>query len=184
MIESDFPNTISLDGVHEFWNRAFLTYHDHPAEIVPPFWKPCFEGKQTQTNPWCHFAPKVAPLFRFAPEPETAATPASAADSQPPLAQLVAQPTPGITVPRAKYTPDPEYSEEARTEQIQGLVIINLIVDKTGNPTNIRIVSPLGYGLDEKALNSIKKWRFEPGRKDGQPVATYATVEVAFHLSR
>ena len=62
------------------------------------------------------------------------------------------------------------------------MVIIGLVVDKVGEPTDVKIISPVGYGLDEKAIESVKTWKFEPARRGAEPVAVYATVEVAFHL--
>jgi periplasmic protein TonB len=88
----------------------------------------------------------------------------------------------GISAPRPVATPDPEYTEEARRAKIQGTCILWLIVDADGHPRDIRVVRGLGYGLDAKALESVKQWRFEPARKDGQPVNVQVSVEVGFHL--
>ena len=71
---------------------------------------------------------------------------------------------------------------EARKAGVEGMVIIGLVVDKVGEPTDVKIISPVGYGLDEKAIESVKTWKFEPARRGAEPVAVYATVEVAFHL--
>jgi protein TonB len=57
-----------------------------------------------------------------------------------------------------------------------------LIVDEEGVPKNIQISSPLGAGLDARAVQAVKTWIFEPAQKDGQPVAVKIAVEVAFHL--
>lgn len=88
----------------------------------------------------------------------------------------------GISAPRPLDTPDPEYTEEARRAKIQGTCILWLIVDAEGHPRDIRVVHGLGYGLDAKALESVKQWRFEPARKDGQPVNVQVSVEVGFRL--
>jgi TonB family protein len=55
-------------------------------------------------------------------------------------------------------------------------------VDKDGKPKNIRISRPLGYGLDEKAVQAVSTWRFKPAEKDGIPVNVEIAVEVNFHL--
>ena len=55
-------------------------------------------------------------------------------------------------------------------------------MNEKGAPTDIRVVKKLGLGLDEKAIESVTKWRFKPGMKDGKPVAVQATIEVAFRL--
>lgn len=90
---------------------------------------------------------------------------------------------PGVKPPIVSYKVDPEYSPEARDAYIQGTVVIELIVDDRGRPTNISVLSPLGYGLDERALETIEKWRFIPGSKDGKPVKVLATVEVNFRFT-
>ena len=88
----------------------------------------------------------------------------------------------GVTGPKAIYQPEPEYSEEARKAKYQGTVVLSIVVGADGVPRDIKVARSLGLGLDEKAIETVKTWKFEPGTKDGKPVATYATIEVAFHL--
>jgi TonB family protein len=88
----------------------------------------------------------------------------------------------GVTPPRAIFSPDPEFSEEARKAKYQGTCTLMIIVATDGRPTNIRVVNSLGMGLDEKAIETVKTWRFEPGLKDGHPVNVEMAVEVDFHL--
>jgi protein TonB len=88
----------------------------------------------------------------------------------------------GVTAPRALYQPDPEYSEEARKAKFQGTVILWVIVGPDGRVHDMRVYRSLGMGLDEKALEAVKLWRFEPSRKDGQPVPVQINVEVNFRL--
>jgi periplasmic protein TonB len=80
------------------------------------------------------------------------------------------------------YRVEPEYSEEARKAKFQGTVVIALVVDEKGNPRDMRVVRPLGLGLDQKAIEAVEKWRFRPGMKDGKPVPVQATIEVNFRL--
>ena len=88
----------------------------------------------------------------------------------------------GVTAPRAIYQPEPEYSDEARKAKFQGSVLLWLVVGPDGRPRDVKIVRSVGMGLDEKALETVRTWRFEPGRKDGIPVAVQVHVEVIFHL--
>jgi periplasmic protein TonB len=88
----------------------------------------------------------------------------------------------GMTAPRVIYQTDPEFSEEARKAKYQGNCLLGLVVDANGHPTKIRVLSALGMGLDEKAIESVKNWKFEPGKKDGRDVAVEIAVEVDFHL--
>jgi TonB family protein len=88
----------------------------------------------------------------------------------------------GISAPQAISTPDPEYTEEARNAKTQGTCILWLIVDDHGNPRDIRVVRGLGMGLDAKAIEAVKQWRFQPAEKDGHPVNVQISVEVGFKL--
>jgi len=88
----------------------------------------------------------------------------------------------GVSAPRAIYDPDPEYSDEARRAKYQGTVVLSLIVDPAGHARNVRIARSLGMGLDEKAMEAVRRWQFAPGMKDGHAVAVQVTVEVNFRL--
>ena len=88
----------------------------------------------------------------------------------------------GVSAPRLIYGPDPEFSEEARKAKYQGTVVLWVVVGQDGRPHDLRIQRSLGMGLDEKALEAIRQWRFEPGRKGGVPVVVLINVEVNFRL--
>ncbi len=88
----------------------------------------------------------------------------------------------GVSPPRVIYQPEPEFSEEARKAKFQGICTLSLVVGSDGRPSNIRVQSSLGMGLDEKAIEAVKNWKFEPAMKDGHPVAVAIAVEVDFHL--
>jgi protein TonB len=88
----------------------------------------------------------------------------------------------GISAPQALSTPDPEYTEQARNAKTQGTCVLWLIVDDQGHPRDIRIVRGLGFGLDAKAIEAVKQWKFEPAMKDGHPVNVQISVEVGFRL--
>jgi protein TonB len=88
----------------------------------------------------------------------------------------------GVTPPRALNQPEAEFSEEARKARYQGTCLVGMVVGTDGIPRNVRVLSSLGMGLDEKAIEVAKKYRFEPATKDGHPVAVEIAVEVDFHL--
>jgi TonB family protein len=88
----------------------------------------------------------------------------------------------GVSPPRQIFSPEPEFSEEARKAKFQGTCTLALIVELDGRPSNIHVVSTLGMGLDEKAIEAVKNWKFEPAMKDGHPVRVPIEVEVDFHL--
>jgi protein TonB len=88
----------------------------------------------------------------------------------------------GVSAPKVIYEPDPEYSEEARKAKYQGVCVVQLVVGTDGRPHDIKVQRSLGLGLDEKAIEAVNLWKFEPGMKDGNPVATIINVEVQFRL--
>jgi protein TonB len=88
----------------------------------------------------------------------------------------------GVSAPRPIYQPEPEFSEEARKAKYQGVVGLNVVVGPDGRIHNAQVVHSLGMGLDEKALEGVKLWKFDPARKDGRPVAVAVYIEVDFHL--
>jgi len=88
----------------------------------------------------------------------------------------------GVSAPKIIYQPDPEYSEEARKAKYQGTCVLWLVVGPDGRPRDIRVQRTLGLGLDEKAIEAVRTWRFEPALKDGKPVAVQINVEVSFRL--
>jgi periplasmic protein TonB len=94
----------------------------------------------------------------------------------------VFRPGMGASQPRPLYTPEPEFSEEARKAKYQGTCVVGFIVDTSGRPTHLHILTSLGMGLDEKALEKVATWRFEPAQKDGHPVPFEMAAEVDFHL--
>jgi len=88
----------------------------------------------------------------------------------------------GISAPTAISSPDPDYTEEARRAKKQGTCVLWLIVDSAGHPRDIKVIRGLGFGLDAKALEAVKQWKFQPALKDGRPVDVQISVEVEFHL--
>ncbi len=88
----------------------------------------------------------------------------------------------GVSAPRALYSPDPDYSEEARKAKYQGTVVLWVVVSPDGRPRDVKVQRSLGMGLDQKAIEAVRNWRFDPARKDGHPVAVQINVEVNFRL--
>jgi protein TonB len=88
-----------------------------------------------------------------------------------------------ISAPIPLNNVEAEFSDEARRAKYQGVVLVSVIVDAQGNPQDPRVVRALGMGLDEKALEAVRKYRFKPAMRDGRtPVAVMVNVEVNFHL--
>jgi periplasmic protein TonB len=88
----------------------------------------------------------------------------------------------GVSMPRAIYAPEPEFSEEARIKKFQGEVTLLVTIGIDGRARNLTVVRSLGMGLDQKAMDAVRTWRFDPARKDGRPVAVQMNIIVNFHL--
>jgi periplasmic protein TonB len=88
----------------------------------------------------------------------------------------------GVSAPQVIRSVQPEFTDDARRSNYQGNVSVQLIVDSEGNPQNVRLVSHLGMGLDEKAVEAVKQYRFRPAMYQGHPVSVQILIDVDFHL--
>jgi TonB family protein len=88
----------------------------------------------------------------------------------------------GVSAPVLIYDPDPEFSDEARRAKYQGVCVVGLIVDAQGNPQNVHVVRPLGMGLDEKAVEAVRQYKFKPAMLKGRPVPVEINIEVNFRI--
>jgi protein TonB len=88
----------------------------------------------------------------------------------------------GVSAPVPLYTPDAEFSEEARKQKVAGNVLVYLEVNAEGRPQNIRVLRGIGLGLDEKAIEAVKQYRFKPAMENGKPVTVAMHVEVNFQI--
>jgi TonB family protein len=86
----------------------------------------------------------------------------------------------GVTAPTLTWAPDPRYTNQARKAHYQGICVVDLIVGIDGRPRSVRVVRPLGMGLDENAVKAVKEYRFKPGMLDGKPVPVEINIEVNF----
>jgi len=134
-------------------DTVFLSSNDAVVDLVPAFWKPFLSRKNLKPS---------------APEPPKRGSENKAGGK--------------ATTPHALSQPDPEYSELARQAGYSGTVMLRLVVTPEGHVRDLSIETPLGLGLDEKAVAAVSGWVFEPARKDGVPVAAQIWVEVDFHL--
>jgi len=88
----------------------------------------------------------------------------------------------GVSAPKPLFTPDPAYANAARASKVRGTVVLWMVVDAEGIPRKIRLVSPLGFGLDEMAVHAVERWRFKPAERDGVPVAVQMNVQASFRM--
>jgi len=100
--------------------------------------------------------------------------------------QEVSKPGQGVTLPKPIHEEKPQYTKAAMAAGIQGSVLLNVVVQKDGTVGQVDIAQSLDkvYGLDESAIKAARGWRFEPGTKDGTPVAVLVTIELTFTLRK
>jgi len=156
-VEIDIALVGDNPGVQEIsagLTTVFVKPTESQADIVPDFWRDYFDKAEgTPTRP----PQSTDAIYRVEPGK--------------------------VLPPRATYAPEPEFSEYAMPVKFQGTVTCGVVVDVLGRPTEIRIISPIGLGLDEKAVEAISKWKFEPAKKSGKPVSVAIAIEVDFHLN-
>jgi protein TonB len=88
----------------------------------------------------------------------------------------------GVSAPVALYTPEPEFSEEARKAKVAGIVLVSLIVDNQGKPQSVHVIRGIGMGLDEKAVEAVRQYKFKPAMENGHPVPVQMDVQVDFQI--
>lgn len=98
------------------------------------------------------------------------------------VAEPVYRTAKGLSIPRPTYQLEPEYSDKARKRKIEGIVMLSAVVTSTGEVADIHVTQGLGYGLDEKAVQALSRWKFQPAMKDGKPVSVEIEIEQNFHL--
>jgi protein TonB len=82
--------------------------------------------------------------------------------------------------------PKPSYTSEAMKARIQGVVLIEAVVEADGTVGNVKVIRSLDpeFGLDQEAIKTAKRWRFEPGTRLGVPVPVIVTIELTFTLGK
>ena len=88
----------------------------------------------------------------------------------------------GIAAPSIASKMDPEYTPEAKDAKVEGTVLVQVVVGTDGLGHDINVIKGIGGGLDEKAVEAVQKWHFNPGMKEGQPVPVRASIEINFRL--
>jgi TonB family protein len=173
--------TLSAATIAAVTSKIFLGEDDSLADLVPAYWRGCVRGGLMGRDAQCRFSPELLSIPGVLPlggsRPEAPATVQNA--KIPGRAFHVGN---GVSPPKPTYSPEPEFSEAARGIKFQGTVTLGLIVDSNGATANILILSPLGAGLDAKAVHAVEGWKFKPAEKDGQPVSVEIAVEVNFRL--
>lgn len=87
-----------------------------------------------------------------------------------------------MSAPKLIYFPKPAYTEKGRRAKYQGVCVIATIVDTKGRPQRVHVVRHLGMGLDEKAIEAVRQYKFTPAMKGGKPVDVEVRIEVNFRI--
>lgn len=87
-----------------------------------------------------------------------------------------------VISPSCLHCSNPQYSREAREAGREGTVVLRVIVSEEGRAQQIGVIKMLGYGLDEKAIATVRNWSFKPATRAGRPVAVIVPIEVTFRL--
>ena len=87
-----------------------------------------------------------------------------------------------VAAPEKIFAPDPSYPEEARMARVQGVVILQTIIDTVGNVTNIKVLKGLPSGLTESAVETVRSWRFKPATLEGKPVPVHYMITISFSV--
>src|SRR5437660_8718785 len=88
-----------------------------------------------------------------------------------------------VKAPVAINKVDPQYPEVARKARISGIVIVECTISRNGDVTDIHVLKPLPFGLDQAAVDAVKRWKFKPGTLNGQPVDVIFNLTVNFKLN-
>jgi TonB family protein len=99
----------------------------------------------------------------------------------------------GVSAPKLLFAPDPEFTDEARRKRVQGVTVLSLTVDISGNPQDVRVTRSMAedvkekykhaaMGLDQKAVEAVRHYRFQPGQFQGKPVPVEVPVSVNFRI--
>lgn len=153
-VDLDLLSTPQLDSdLTTAIDKIFASSNDTLMDLVPAFWKEFLSRKGANSQP-----------------PDPARYPTMFKASK------------GVKPPRPTYTPDPEYADLAREARYSGSAELTIVVTPEGKARDISLVSPVGMGLDEKAVAAVSLWTFNAARKDDIPVAVRISVKVDFHL--
>lgn len=167
-----------MENIEAVTSRVFLGEQDSLADLVPDYWKSCVRSGPIEKTESCQFSTDILSV--------PGVIPSGGIRSSPPVNQRSLVPAQlfrvgnGIRPPKEIYYREADFSEAAQGLKLQGTVVLGLTVSVEGKPTNVRILSPLGAGLDANAVRAVEGWKFKPAESDGKPVAVEIAVEVQF----
>lgn len=164
-VKIHIPTPISNDTVENVFDgtldKIFIRLGEEDLRpLLPAHWKVCLSGKDLDSR--------------------EAAWDTALSGSKVPFLKTKDFPTGQLTPPKVFFSPDPEYTDSARSQHVQGTSVLGVVVDTAGKPVAAAILRPLGMGLDEAALLAVSRWQFRPGVLNGTPAPVRITIEVGF----
>jgi TonB family protein len=174
--------THDVGAVRALLDRIFTTeIHDLQPKI-PSYWSCWVSGNvQRVRGLWkCSGTNGIESALVDDREAQSTET----ADGSPPVDEKVYRAGGSVTPPTALFSPDPAYTKQAKRAGVVGASILWVVVNERGEVSHLRIARPLGAGLDDKAIEIVRSWKFSPAQKDGRPVAVQLNIEVHFEFSQ
>jgi TonB family protein len=175
-LEIEIETSPKADGsidVEKEWSKAFLNpTEEYPLEMQP-YWKPfiaCLVNPQTTECEY--YERKSFGTDGYSTNPPSGWRPAY------PDVYSVGR---GVTAPTVRSRVEPQYTEVARLAHVTGTVALEAIVTKDGGVRIVRVIRPIGYGLEENAAEALSQWVFDPATRMGQPVDVRLEIEVGFN---
>jgi len=151
-LDHEPSTTQDLEGL---LGKIFLKSGEHISELVPPYWK---QFCSHMSDP--EWGLKEAKKVRVPNQTGEA----------------------GRTPPLPLYKPEPAYGREARQARINGTLALVAVIDQGGRVADVMLIRPLGMGLDESAVETVRTWKFKPGEFKGNATAVRVVIEVSFHI--
>lgn len=178
------PDTTVMNSIE----HIFLADDDRLADLVPDYWKAYLSGAleavPQEGAPDCYRvkgrANRTGDEEVRIPCEEHSKTKMAGVPKTFDASSLPYRIGKNVTPPKAIFAPDPKYVELARLSKFQGITLLELTVTAKGNPADVDIIQPIGFGLDDEGVAAVKTWRFKPATVNGQPVPVRINVEVSF----
>src|SRR5438270_2917755 len=178
-LEIELSGTPSSQSVDAVLSKLFLNSHDSFVDLVPGYWRFCVSSGLAGRDANCAFAPELLTMLGTKTEGSQLKEIPIASPAKGSILHVAHD---GVSPPKVTHAPEPQFSEAALALKLfQGTVTLGLVVNKDGRPSDLRILQPLGAGLDMKAVQTVENWKFLPAKKNGQPVSVEIAVEIDFH---
>jgi TonB family protein len=162
-LEIEVAPVSTADELTHAVSRVFVSPGTRLSDLVPDYWEPIVcRVEQGQ------------PIVQKA----TAAKPGDPI----PESKDVFSVGGSVSPPRLKKAPDPEYPPLAKGLRREGMVLLWGVVREDGKIHDVRVARPVGLGFEEQAVKAVESWEFEPGQKEGRPVAVQLNIEVNFRF--